>query len=452
MTNAIDFIPTFPGRAVLRLSLNGRHLSVRRDDGGKRSGFVEVGVNETGAMVLPLIDGSSTTSEIIDRFCSEHRQNSNEVRAWMMEFFSILMERGALVLGAGQKTSLMVVDSSSKIVPYHVDIEVTKSCNLRCPFCYARGGESDTSLSLDGIMKIFDELFQSGVSSVDLTGGEFFLHPDALTILELACDRFPKIGLLTNGTLLEEKAVDLIASHKEQFFVNVSIDSVDSAVHDEMRGVSGAHDKAISAVKALVDKGIKVRLASVILEKNKWELERLAELAKSMNVTAFNFNFVEGFGRGASYKQRHGVQEESEYQRYVEKIMVKHRDIIPMVTSRNISESRNNCGAGTNKIAIGPDGWVRPCLLSDAGPYLGNILFSSLDEVMTSSYAYWLAGLQEPSELHGCDPECEYMSECRYCFARGINNGRQSGDASCSWMKINDLDSYLEMDSGIQFD
>ena len=78
--------------------------------------------------------------------------------------------------------------------------------------------------------------------------------------------------------------------------MNVSIDSTNSEIHDQFRGVPGAFYKTCENVKRMTQNGIKVRIASSIFKENMWEIDKLAELAINLGAQLFSFNFVEEFG------------------------------------------------------------------------------------------------------------------------------------------------------------
>src|SRR5215208_5459763 len=67
-------------------------------------------------------------------------------------------------------------------------VEVTSSCNLRCPMCFASSAPGGKHLSLDECRKAIDRLVEvEGRPEVlQLSGGEPTIHPQFVEILEYA--------------------------------------------------------------------------------------------------------------------------------------------------------------------------------------------------------------------------------------------------------------------------
>ncbi|MEI7718700.1 MAG: radical SAM protein, partial [archaeon] len=81
-------------------------------------------------------------------------------------------------------------------------IEVTDSCDLCCPTCYANSGKGKfMSLSTtEKIMDFFQKVENNQAEILQISGGEPTTHPDILKIIELAKSKnFRYVMLNTNG-------------------------------------------------------------------------------------------------------------------------------------------------------------------------------------------------------------------------------------------------------------
>jgi uncharacterized radical SAM superfamily Fe-S cluster-containing enzyme len=83
-------------------------------------------------------------------------------------------------------------------------LEITQSCNLRCPVCFADAGNGDPrhvplDLLLEQLAWIRE---QAGPVVLQLSGGEPMLHPRLPELVEAACRLFPAVQLNTNGIAL----------------------------------------------------------------------------------------------------------------------------------------------------------------------------------------------------------------------------------------------------------
>lgn len=100
---------------------------------------------------------------------------------------------------------------SKYIPPIHVQFIPTNKCNMNCNFCSCRNRNKSDELSLQQISQLCKNLKTLGCKSVTITGGgEPLMHPNIQNILELFTNNHIKIGLVTNGLLLNKlTSIDL---------------------------------------------------------------------------------------------------------------------------------------------------------------------------------------------------------------------------------------------------
>lgn len=167
-----------------------------------------------------------------------------------------------------------------------VHLQITRNCNLRCYFCGQwgkRGFFSDASgepMSLDDWEKVISDLKayreRTGLSPfVMLWGGEPLVCPWFDRIATLLYENHFKIGMVTNGVLLN-RHTDVVNKCVQRVFV--SLDGT-AAVHDSIRG-EGVFEKATENLKQIT--GPKVTVMSVVTEQL---LEQLPEFIAQLNET-----------------------------------------------------------------------------------------------------------------------------------------------------------------------
>jgi len=130
--------------------------------------------------------------------------------------------------------------------PRLITLGITDYCNLRCQMCPFQQSELEKDvLPFDLIKKIIDEV--SGFAYyIALCGrGETLLHPDLFKIINYIKTRGLVCAIGTNGTLLEEKAEELINSGVD--ILNISVDGI-GETHDRIRGVPGTFQKVINGI------------------------------------------------------------------------------------------------------------------------------------------------------------------------------------------------------------
>jgi molybdenum cofactor biosynthesis enzyme MoaA len=108
--------------------------------------------------------------------------------------------------------------------------------------------------------QVIDALQQSkllGVKDYYFTGGEPFMHPRLLDMLDATLEVGPAT-VLTNGTLLPDRVIHSLAASRDRSIysleLRVSIDAPDAAANDRIRG-AGAFDRAMDGVRRLVNAG-----------------------------------------------------------------------------------------------------------------------------------------------------------------------------------------------------
>ncbi len=149
-------------------------------------------------------------------------------------------------------------------------VEVTESCNARCPTCSAASSpELKTIWSADQIRHALDAFKTASAPPHDLlmvSGGEPTLHPDLIEILENAhATGFHRVMLITNGLrIARERAFAAnLAALGPWLEVYLQFDSLDERVLRELRG-EDLREVRLRALEHLESYGIATTLVSVV--------------------------------------------------------------------------------------------------------------------------------------------------------------------------------------------
>lgn len=119
-------------------------------------------------------------------------------------------------------------------------IEITKRCNLNCEICFADGG-SGKDLTLEQINRMMDFYMESEdhkAEILQISGGEPTVHPEILTIIEMAKDKgFKYVMLNTNGIRIaeEDDFARKLGEFKGGFEVYLQFDSLNDQVYQKLR-------------------------------------------------------------------------------------------------------------------------------------------------------------------------------------------------------------------------
>ncbi|HDI73762.1 MAG TPA: radical SAM protein [Candidatus Korarchaeota archaeon] len=143
--------------------------------------------------------------------------------------------------------------------PKEVHVEITSDCNLNCEFCFRKSwSEVPGEMSLQLYSRILDQLEGMGAEFVWLSGwGEPTYHRNFLEILEMTSRRF-RTGILTNGTMLDKYAREIVSYGVEK--VVISVDSLDPNKYESIRVGSSLKELAHS-IKTLREEKLKRRSA-----------------------------------------------------------------------------------------------------------------------------------------------------------------------------------------------
>lgn len=143
------------------------------------------------------------------------------------------------------------------------------SCNLHCPFCLEGSKPGDDRLqflTLDDTKRFIDEAVEMGVEKFSFTGGEPFVNPHFIDILNYALNFKPCL-VLTNATEpLMNQFARIMPLNDKPYPLNfrVSLDHPDLEKHDESRG-KGNFKKALDTLGRLHRKGFGVSIARLML-------------------------------------------------------------------------------------------------------------------------------------------------------------------------------------------
>lgn len=233
---------------------------------GKRDGYGFHALNHAGYELL----SKSTTNQPIN---SENNHFANQLR-----------ELGLLSDDGVYRGS--VVDNGNAVsylsAPIRVWLEVTGRCNLSCRECFNDNHQGfKENLSLSEIKAILDDLYQSGVLQLTITGGEPLLRKDIWDILDYAFELGFGVRFFTNGTTLNEANSKRLANYPIAH-IFVSLDGI-GATNDALRG-QGSSDKISQGIVNLAKKNSNVTLSVTLHSQSLGNLTRIFDFAKENGI------------------------------------------------------------------------------------------------------------------------------------------------------------------------
>ena len=299
---------------------------------------------------------------------------------------------------------------------HYLRLSITDRCNLRCRYCMPDGVEKcghEDVLTYEEFLRLTRLFAACGIDTVRVTGGEPLVRRDADRLIAglKAVPGIRKVSLTTNGVLLAGQLPALLAAGLDS--VNISLDTLTRETfacitgQDELDAVGQGIDAALAA-------GLPVKLNCVPQAGvNEAELAALAALAETLPVQV---RFIEmmPIGYGAALPCIPAPA-----------LLACLRERWPTLYPLNAAESgalgdgpavyytapgwRGSVGfiaavhgkfcARCNRVRLTSQGFLRPCLASEAGCDLRALLRGgSSDEVLLEAIrgAIWA----KPAEHH----------------------------------------------------
>ncbi len=316
--------------------------------------------------------------------------------------------------------------------------EITPRCNLNCVHCRTNASMNlKEVLTFEDIIKTIDEISKEFKPVIVLTGGEPLLRNDLFDIADYIKSKGMRVGLATNGTLVNRDMAKKIKSHFD--VASLSLDGSNADVHDNFRGVGGAFESTLKAAKYFREVGLNFIVNSSFTKRNQHDIENTYRLAKDIKASAWYMFMIVPTGRGEDISDelisKEDYKEILKWHFYME---LKEKEIFVRPTcapeyyaicdmeakTNNIDFERRNlkfstggakgCIAGQKIAFIGFDGEVKPCsyFLRSAG----NILETDFLDIWHNSKIF-----KDMRDFHGYNKKCSacrYINVCGGCRAR----------------------------------
>lgn len=167
-------------------------------------------------------------------------------------------------------------------------MEVTERCNLACVHCYINQPAGSRAalaheLTLGEIRALLDQMADAGCLNLLLTGGEVLLRPDFVEFYRHAKQTGMLVTLFTNGTLLTPRIADFLAEWPPHL-IEITLYGHSQETYERVTNVPGSHARCRQGIDLMLERGLHLRLKSVVLRSNRHELPQMAEFANQLDV------------------------------------------------------------------------------------------------------------------------------------------------------------------------
>ena len=187
--------------------------------------------------------------------------------------------------------------------PLLVFWEMTKACDLACAHCRANAQHdpSPYELTTDEGRRMIDEMAQlaSPRPILILTGGDCLKRDDLLELIDYARSVLVPVALAPSVTpLLTPEAMRELREHGIKT-VSISLDGMDAATHDAVRGVPGHFDATMTTLAQLKEAGFTVQINTAVMARNVEQMADIAQLLHEHHIDIWEVFFLILTGRGS---------------------------------------------------------------------------------------------------------------------------------------------------------
>jgi len=305
--------------------------------------------------------------------------------------------------------------SHTPSAPYRMDIAITYQCNNDCTHCYNARVRNFPQLPKHEWFQVIDKIWNLGIPHVVFTGGEPTLYEHLPELINYAESKGIITGINTNGRNLAngnylDSLIDAGLDH-----IQITIESSNSEIHDEMVNHPGAWEATVSGIKNVLNKNVYMMTNTTMLKTNYETLSDTLDFLAQLGVPTIGLNALiysgkgKDVGTGLSETQLEPLLDIAKkktslnYQKLIWYTPTHYCRFNPITHDLGVK----GCSAALYNMCIEPNGDVLPCQSYYFS--LGNILHNTWDSIWNHDLSIQL---RERRNLPDKCNQCELVQEC----------------------------------------
>ena len=393
-------------------------------------------LNPTAALmawlILEEVDDKDAVKAIRRKYRVSAGQAKNDLENIQMQLDELLRPDGSCPVHELELETIMPF-SARPSAPYRMDLAITYRCNNDCAHCYNARERNFPEWTTDAWKKILDKLWDLGVPHVVFTGGEATLRNDLPELIAHAESNGQITGLNTNARRLADKKYidELVEAGLDH--VQITVESCEANVHDQMMCAKGAFKQTIKGLKNALNSPLYVMTNTTMLRTNVDTIPDTLDFLAKIGVPTIGLNALiysgNGLTVGTGLAERElqpildtAIQKtETHGQKLIWYTPTQYCQFDP--TQQNLGVK--GCTAALYSMCIESNGNVLPCQ-SYYTP-LGDMLDDSWDSIWNHELSIQL---RERKDLPAKCDSCGLVTECGGgCPLQFENHPDQSGIA-----------------------
>lgn len=338
-----------------------------------------------------------------------------------------------------------------KGIPLSASFELSPLCNMNCQMCYVRLSESE--MSKKGQLRtakewlfLAEQMKEAGTLFVMLTGGEPLLYPEFKKVYLGLRNLGMIVTVNTNGTLLNEEWADFFAENPPRR-INITLYGSDQETYKKLCGYEAGYEKALNAIKLLLDRKIAVKINGSLVQANEMQIDELVKTAEqfktAINIDTYMYPAKRERSKPFDKQSRLSPEEAAEAKLHFLKLTMKDQDFCNLCQRSLLSVNQEmlnsgsrkmHCQAGRTSFAVNWQGHLQPCVM------LKEISFPVFEIGVKTAWKK-LRDAVEAVELSEECSVCKYRAVCHTCAACAFHEAGNFGSTPeymCQYTK-----SYL---------
>lgn len=251
-----------------------------------------------------------------------------------------------------------------------VSLEIIQKCLNNCIHCSSNSCcTSQTILDLQLIEAVIDDIVLMGAKRLCLSGGEPFLHPNLVDIVQYAVEKGLKVDIYSSGIVGEPDnehslAKKILCKCKMVGLNRImfNLQAAHAEIYDAIMQTNNNFEKVIESIKMTQECGIETELHFVPMKQNYNEIDSVVELAKNLGVCQVSFLKLVPHGRAKIFEDKIMLDAEK-LKQVQEKLytIVSHGAKIRIGLPLSEPKKVSSCHAVKEKLYIKFDGSVFGC-------------------------------------------------------------------------------------------
>lgn len=383
-------------------------------------------LNSSGAHIYELLQEYSP-SEVIDILFNEEDNSFSRdtIHENVYSIVDILVENGVFTGESPQIACTITIDKvgfgpiksrlGAKRQPLVGVVEMTPKCNCNCPHCYVKGLSGDNWLTTEQYVEIAEILRQKGILNVTLTGGEPLSHPDFKHIYIEFKKRGFLIDIFSNALLIDEDMANFLEANPPRS-IDVTLYGLSDEEYYRFTGVQNGFTKLCNALNLLKERDVFFTTKMILHKGNYNRLLDYNNFALQYNAP-FRYNVIIGRGNNTikdpndialSNEEILAIESQDPLRKAIFSMLANDCTCLPGDCNEQ-NWSQYPCGAGLDKVFIGYDGKMSPCMtLRNKGLNLFSLGYDAIWE-------HWGNMRKETISKDFKCKSCEYLPICTPC-------------------------------------